>query len=59
MAFGENKVGAVSDAVEGRVSGACAASHLQEHNNTLFHLDVAAAHGKTLPSLLRLLLNDT
>ena len=47
VAFGENKVGAVTDAVEGNPSDACAASQLQGHNNTLFHLDIAAAHGKS------------
>lgn len=47
VAFGENKVGAVTDAVEGAPSEACAASHLQGHENTLFHLDIAAAHGET------------
>ena len=47
VAFGENKVGAVSDAVEGRVSAESAASHLQGHDNTLLHLDIAAAHGQT------------
>ena len=52
VAFGENKVGAVSDAVEGRVSEECAASHLQGHDNTLVHLDIAAAHGQTFPGLI-------
>lgn len=47
VAFGENKVGAVTDAVEGNSSEACAASQLQGHDNTLFHLDIAAAHGES------------
>ena len=46
VAFGENKVGAVADAVEGPISNQCAASHLQAHGNTLVHLDLAAASGK-------------
>ena len=48
VAFGENKVGAVVDAVEGKVSDQCAASHLQRHPNVLVHLDFAAAHGTFL-----------
>ena len=48
MAFGENKVGAVGDAVEGRISDQCAASILQQHKNTLVHLDIAAASGNNI-----------
>lgn len=63
VAFGENKVGAVADAVEGNITDQCAASHLQKHGNTLMHLDLAAAHGWSSPcpllfSQMRLLSAD-
>jgi hypothetical protein len=47
VAFGENKTGAVASCVEGGISDLCAASYLQEHENTVVHLDAAAAMGES------------
>ena len=43
LAFGEHKAPIVRRAVEGEVSGAVAASFLQEHPSAAFYLDEAAA----------------
>ncbi len=52
VAFGENKAGAVANCVEGGISHHCAASYLQEHANTLVHLDAAASMGESRNSFL-------
>ncbi len=43
MAFGEGKAGVIQKAIEGPITSAVAASFLQEHPNTLFVTDDAAA----------------
>lgn len=45
LAFGENKAGIVSEAVEGPVSDKVAASFLQQHPSARVLLDYAAAAG--------------
>ncbi len=45
MAWGEGKSSIVAEAVEGKVSSIVAASFLQEHSNSQFVLDEAAAEG--------------
>jgi glucosamine-6-phosphate deaminase len=47
MAWGENKAGVVSRAVEGEVTDAVSASFLQEHRNARFFIDQAAARELT------------
>lgn len=43
MAWGEGKASIVAEAVEGEISSIVAASYLQEHSNSYFVLDEAAA----------------
>lgn len=47
LAFGASKAQIIAQAVEGQVSDQVPASFLQEHGNTLFHLDEASAQGLT------------
>ncbi len=47
LAFGQSKAEIIAKAVEGQLSDQVPASFLQEHSNTLFHLDEASAQGLT------------
>lgn len=47
MAFGEHKARIVKEAVEGEITSAVAASFLQNHTNTRYFLDLAAAQELT------------
>lgn len=47
MAFGEHKSPIVAQAIEGPITSTVAASYLQEHPNTVFYLDSAAAASLT------------
>ncbi|MEY2649002.1 MAG: glucosamine-6-phosphate deaminase [Bacteroidota bacterium] len=43
LAFGESKASIIKDAVEGQITDNIPATFLQEHSNTIFHLDEASA----------------
>jgi glucosamine-6-phosphate deaminase len=47
LAFGPNKADIVAKSVEGQISEDIPATFLQEHTNTVFHLDEASAQGLT------------
>ncbi|MHB1156138.1 MAG: glucosamine-6-phosphate deaminase [Phycisphaerales bacterium] len=47
MAFGEHKAPIVAQAIEGPITSTVAASYLQEHPDTVFYLDSAAAASLT------------
>ena len=47
LAFGANKAEIVAKSIEGQISDEIPATFLQEHPNTIFHLDEASAQGLT------------
>lgn len=47
LAFGANKAEIVAKSIEGQISDEIPATYLQEHHNTIFHLDEASALGLT------------
>jgi glucosamine-6-phosphate deaminase len=45
LAFGSNKAEIICKSIEGQISDEIPATYLQEHPNTIFHLDEASAQG--------------